>query len=100
MKLCLADAIHSFKWMKMISIGPNGGQSFSIPADWRLVSPLKCTFLSANSKYYKSDILLGKETTLAWELPSYLQWNIRSIEVVDRCSVSQLQVDKITYEEA
>ena len=34
MKLCLADAIHNFKWVKIIQIWPNGGQLFSNIADW------------------------------------------------------------------
>ena len=28
MKLCLADAIHNFKWVKIIQIWQNGGQLF------------------------------------------------------------------------
>ena len=33
LKLCFADAIHNFKWVKMIQIWPNGGQLFWILAD-------------------------------------------------------------------
>ena len=29
LKLCLADAIHNFKWVKIIQIWQNGGQLFS-----------------------------------------------------------------------
>ena len=29
-KLCLADAIHNFKWVKIIQIWQNGGHSFQI----------------------------------------------------------------------
>ena len=29
LKLCLADAIHNFKWVKIIKIWPNGGQQIS-----------------------------------------------------------------------
>ena len=29
LKLCLADAIHNFKWVKIIHIWQNGGQLFS-----------------------------------------------------------------------
>ena len=30
LKLCLADAIHNFKWVKIIQIWQNGGQQFLI----------------------------------------------------------------------
>ena len=33
MKLCLADKIHNFKWVKIIQIWHNGGQQISNPAD-------------------------------------------------------------------
>ena len=33
LKLCLADAIHNFKWVKIIQIWQNGGQLFSNSAD-------------------------------------------------------------------
>ena len=33
LKLCLADAIHNFKWVKIIQIWQNGGQRFSNLAD-------------------------------------------------------------------
>ena len=34
LKLCLADAIHNFKWVKIIKIWQNGGQLFSNIAGW------------------------------------------------------------------
>ena len=34
LKLCLADAIHNFKWVKIIQIWQNGGQRFSNLARW------------------------------------------------------------------
>ena len=34
LKLFLADAIHNFKWVKIIQIWQNGGQLFSNIADW------------------------------------------------------------------
>ena len=34
LKLCLADAIHNFKWVKIIQIWQNGSQLFSNIADW------------------------------------------------------------------
>ena len=34
LKLCLADAIHNFKWVKIIQIWQNRGQLFSNIADW------------------------------------------------------------------
>ena len=34
LKLCLADAIPNFKWVKIIQIWQNGGQLFSNFADW------------------------------------------------------------------
>ena len=34
LKLCLADAIHNFKWVKIIQIWQYGGQLFSNIADW------------------------------------------------------------------
>ena len=33
LKLCLADAIHNFKWVKIIQIWQNGGQNISNLAD-------------------------------------------------------------------
>ena len=40
LKLCLADAIHNFKWVKIIQIWQNGGQLFSNIADWsHILSP-------------------------------------------------------------
>ena len=32
-KLCLADAIHNFKWVKIIQVWQNEGQLFSNIAD-------------------------------------------------------------------
>ena len=34
LKLCLANAIHNFKWVKIIMIWQNGGQLFSNFAGW------------------------------------------------------------------
>ena len=34
LKLCLADAIHNFKWVKIIPIWQNGGQLFLNLAGW------------------------------------------------------------------
>ena len=34
LKLCLADAIHNFKWVKIIQIWQNRGQRFSNIVDW------------------------------------------------------------------
>ena len=34
LKLCLADAIHNFNWVKIIQIWQNGGQLFSNIADF------------------------------------------------------------------
>ena len=34
LKLCLADAIHNFKWVKNIQISQNGGQLSLNIADW------------------------------------------------------------------
>ena len=34
LELCLADAIHNFKWLKIIQIWQNEGQLFSDIADW------------------------------------------------------------------
>ena len=39
--LCLADAIHNFKWVKIIQIWQNGGQLFLNIADWCHISSLK-----------------------------------------------------------
>ena len=46
-KLCLADAIHSdaihnFKWVKIIQIWQNGGHLFSNIADWCPIFSLIC----------------------------------------------------------
>ena len=40
LKLCLADAIHNFKWVKIIQIWQNGGHLFSNIADWCHISSL------------------------------------------------------------
>ena len=37
LNLCLADAIHNFKWVKIIKIWQNGGQLFSNIAGWKHV---------------------------------------------------------------
>ena len=42
LKLCLADAIHNFKWVNIIQIWQNGGQLFSNIADWCLILSLTC----------------------------------------------------------
>ena len=42
LKLCLADAIHNFKWLKIIRIWQNGGQLFSNIADWCHILALTC----------------------------------------------------------
>ena len=42
LKLCLANAIHNFKWVKIIQIWQNWGQLFSNIADW-------CHILSSTS---------------------------------------------------
>ena len=54
MKLCLADAIHNFKWAKIIQIWQNGGQLFSNLAGWCHIlslTYLKCCTESANQKW-------------------------------------------------
>ena len=43
LKLCLADAIHNFKWVKIIQIWQNGGQLFSNIADWCHILSLTCS---------------------------------------------------------
>ena len=43
LKLCLADAIHNFKWVKIIQIWQNGGQLFWNIADWCLILSLTCS---------------------------------------------------------
>ena len=42
LKLCLANAIHNFKWVKFIQIWQNGGHLFFIRADWYHVLSLTC----------------------------------------------------------
>ena len=42
LKLCLADAIHNFKWVKIIQIWQNGRQLFSNIADWCHILFLTC----------------------------------------------------------
>ena len=54
LKLCLADAIHNFKWMKIIQIWQNGGQLFSNIAGWcHILSSayLKCNTWCAYKKW-------------------------------------------------
>ena len=41
-KLCLANAIHNFKWVKIIQIWQNGGKLFSNRADWCHIMALTC----------------------------------------------------------
>ena len=41
LKLCLADAIHNFEWVKIIQIWQTGGQLFSNIADWCHILCLK-----------------------------------------------------------
>ena len=43
LKLCVADAIHNFKWVKIIQIWQNGGQLFSNIADWCPILSLTCS---------------------------------------------------------
>ena len=43
-KLCLADAIHNIKWVKIIQIWQNGGQLVSNIAEW-------CHILFANKQW-------------------------------------------------
>ena len=40
LELYLADAIHNFKWVKIIQIWQNAGQLFSNPAGWCRILPL------------------------------------------------------------
>ena len=42
LKLCLADAIHNFKWVKIMHIWQNEGQLFSNRADWCHIMALTC----------------------------------------------------------
>ena len=48
LKLCLADAIHNFKWVKIIQITQNRGQLFSNMAGWYLI--LSLTYLRCGTK--------------------------------------------------
>ena len=41
-QLCLADAIHNFKWVKIIQIWQNGSQLLSNIADWCQMLSLTC----------------------------------------------------------
>ena len=47
LKLCFADAIHNFKWVKIIQIWQNEGQLFSNLADWRHI--LSLTYLKGGT---------------------------------------------------
>ena len=54
LKLCLADAIHNFKWVKIIQIWQNGGQLFLNLAGWCHIlslTYLKCDTQWANRKW-------------------------------------------------
>ena len=54
LKLCFADTIHNFKWVKIIQIWQNGGHLFSNIADWCHISSLTCLeggTLCANKKW-------------------------------------------------
>ena len=46
LKLCLADAIHNFKWAKIIQIWQKGGQFFSNLAGWCQILSLTYNILS------------------------------------------------------
>ena len=48
LKLCLADAIHNFKWVKIIQIWQNGRKLFSNLADWCHI--LSLTYLKHGTK--------------------------------------------------
>ena len=60
LKLCLADAIHNFKGVKIIQIWQNGGQLFSNLADWCHVLSsicLKADMPCANKNCKKTNII-------------------------------------------
>ena len=40
--LCLADAIHNFKWVKIMQIWQNGDKLFSHRADWCHIMAITC----------------------------------------------------------
>ena len=42
LKLCLADAIHNCKWVKIIQIWQKGGQLCLNHADWCHIMALPC----------------------------------------------------------
>ena len=42
MKLCLADAINNFKWVKIMQIWQNEDQLFPNRADWCHIMALTC----------------------------------------------------------
>ena len=47
LKLCLADTIHNFRWVKIIQIWQNGGQLFSNVAGWSHI--LSLTYLNCGN---------------------------------------------------
>ena len=57
LKLCLADAIHNFKWVKIIPIWKNGGQLFSNIA----INLLMSYFIFNMFKTWYSYVLIKKE---------------------------------------
>ena len=78
LKLCLADAIHNFKWVKIIQLWQNGGQLFSNIADWCHIlslTCLKCGTSCANKKWKPEFMwhrrLRGQALTMQWSIILY-----------------------------
>ena len=70
LKLCLADAIHNFKWVKINQIWQNGGQLFSNIAGWCHILSLtylrwgtECANKKMKTRIYATPVVKGLNNT-------------------------------------
>ena len=59
LKLCLADAIHNFKWVKIIQILQNGVEGFWNLADW------SCFIFDIIEDWYLHNVLIKNENRIS-----------------------------------
>ena len=71
--LCLADAIHNFKWVKIIKIWQNGGQLFSNIALTFLKGGTWCTNKKWKPEYMRHRRLKGLIQLFALSLGACLR---------------------------
>ena len=68
LKLCLADVIHNFKWVKIIQIWQNGCQRFWNIVDWCHTFYLQHLFSKWRSMILKSSGLMSRFIMYLWAL--------------------------------